>query len=242
MIALSKRLQAVAHLVTPGGVVADIGCDHAHLAMYLYENSLCKSVIACDVNDGPIEIARQNIAAAGYANAICVRKADGLSGLSVAEADSIVIAGMGGRLIIRIIEEGLSRIDDNCELILQPQSDVGEVRRFLDLKGFAIVKEDIVFEDGKFYPMIKSSPKSNCAVMKYVNDADYEYGGFLIRTHHPVLIDFLRYKKSVLTKILGSIDENGGGKKSNDKRGDIVKELELVETTLVDITQKGEGL
>ena len=209
MMILSKRLEAVAGLVTPGGTIADIGCDHAHVSIYLIQHSLCEKVIACDVNKGPIEAARRNILEAGLDDKISLRRADGLLGLERYEADSVIMAGMGGLLMLKILKEGEEKLSPSCKLILQPQSDVPGVRRYLIEKGYFILKEDIVYEDGKFYFLIKASKNSDERVCKYTDDADYEYGGYLIRNRHPLLKEYLAFRKAVLENILLNIDKNG---------------------------------
>lgn len=232
MTHISKRLCAVVGLVTPGGAVADIGCDHAHVAMYLYENSLCEKVIACDVNSGPIEAARRNVKEAGFEKEISVRCADGLMGLDDNEADTVIIAGMGGNLIINILSDGRSKIGDKCELILQPQSDIDEVRRYLTKEGYYFIAEDMVFEDGKYYTMFKVSRISDDKYRRYQTDADFVFGGLLIDNRHPVLNDFLRYRRTQYLEIIEGIDKKGGSLNAEDKRKSLSEELFLIETTL----------
>lgn len=236
MTHISKRLEAVVGLVTPGGIVADIGCDHAHVAMYLYENSLCEKVIACDANSGPIDAARRNVAEAGLENQISVRLADGLLGISDDAVDSVVIAGMGGNLVISILEKGKSCISDECELILQPQSDIAEVRRYLVHERFSILAEDMVFEDGKYYMMFKAAKVSGAAKRRYMSEADFEFGGLLIDGKHPVLIDYLRFKKNHYADIIKGISQNGGSLNALGKRKSLSEELSLIETTLNSMT------
>lgn len=155
---LSLRLQAVADMVTEGRRVADIGCDHGYVSIYLCKEKRCPKVIAMDVKKGPLERARVNIDRYGLSDYIEIRLSDGTSALQKGEVDTLLLSGMGGRLTIKILEQGLKRLGQFSELILQPQSEIFLVRAFLRQQGIEIVDENIVLEDGKFYPMIKAQP------------------------------------------------------------------------------------
>ncbi|MCD7735981.1 MAG: class I SAM-dependent methyltransferase [Lachnospiraceae bacterium] len=154
---LSRRLLAVAGMVTPGYVLADIGTDHAYIPIYLIENKRISHAIAADINEGPLARAKAHIQEHGLEYRIETRLSDGLSAFLPGEAQSIVLAGMGGALTIRILQDGMERLEsaELPELILQPQSEISQVRAYLQDSGWSIVQEDMVFEDGKYYPMMK---------------------------------------------------------------------------------------
>ena len=120
---LSKRLKAVAGLVTEGASVADIGTDHGYVPIWLIQSGRAEKVIAMDVNEGPLERARGHIRSKRLENVIFTRKSDGLQALHVGEADTMIAAGMGGGLVIRILENSPEITADLKEFILQPQSD-----------------------------------------------------------------------------------------------------------------------
>ena len=103
---LSKRLQAVADLVTPGSRLADVGTDHGYVPIWLYEQGIIPSAIAMDLREGPLNRAKENIAVHDLSDGITVRLSDGLEKLLSGEADSIVIAGMGGMLVKKILFPG----------------------------------------------------------------------------------------------------------------------------------------
>ncbi len=103
-IELSKRMYMVASMVDKGGSVADIGCDHAYVSIYLIEQNIAAKVIAMDVRTGPLDIAKKNINSHGLSDKIEVRLSDGLEKLSIGEVNTVIIAGMGGQLIIDIID------------------------------------------------------------------------------------------------------------------------------------------
>ncbi len=155
-IKLSDRLMMSAKMVTEGSVVADIGCDHAHTDIWLVKEGIAKRTIAMDVGEGPLSHASENIRLYGLEAMIETRLSYGLDGLKPGEADSVVIAGMGGTLTTCILNKGKSVLNTVKELILQPQSDIWMVRRFLREHGFIITDEEMCLEDGKFYNSMRA--------------------------------------------------------------------------------------
>ena len=155
---LSDRLQAVASLVTAGHRVADIGTDHAYIPIYLLQEGLAESAIAMDVNEGPLKKAEEHVKENGMEGKIRLRLSDGFEKLEPFEADTAVIAGMGGPLMIRILSAYPEVTRSMKELVLQPQSEIAKVRAFLLEEGFLFIQEDMVKDDGKYYPMMKAAP------------------------------------------------------------------------------------
>lgn len=155
---LSKRLQTVANAVTPGSRVADVGTDHGYVPIYLVERGLCSGAIAMDVNEGPLARAEEHIRAEGLSDRIQTRKSDGLVALAPEETDAVVIAGMGGALMCRILQDATAFLEAGRELILQPQSEWFKVRRLLSASGYRIIQEWFLEEEGKYYVVIKAGP------------------------------------------------------------------------------------
>ena len=118
-------------MVTIGSVVCDAGCDHGYVSIYLVQKNICPHVIAMDINQGPLLQAREHIADYGVDAYIETRLSDGVEKLLPGEADCLILAGMGGRLMMKILTEGKEKTDAMKELILQPQSEIGAVRQFL---------------------------------------------------------------------------------------------------------------
>ena len=152
---LSKRLQAVAGLLSEWDCIADIGTDHGYIPIYLIEEKRCKRAIAMDVRKGPLSRAEEHIQQYGLEDVITTRLSDGVLALEKGEADAIVVAGMGGNLVIHILEDGAEIMKTVKECILQPQSELEKVRRYLRENHYKIVAEDMVIEDGKYYPMMR---------------------------------------------------------------------------------------
>ena len=199
---LSQRLSSVASMVTAGNCLADVGTDHGYVPIYLYERNVIPHAIAMDVNKGPLERAALHIAESGMKDAIETRLSDGLTALKPGEADSVVIAGMGGPLIIRILSAYPEVTDSLKELILQPQSEIPEVRMWLYEQGYEIIEEHMVFEDGKYYPMFKAVKNPQAEKLK---DLEYKFGKLSVLAEKSVLKAYLvreiANKQTILNKL-----------------------------------------
>lgn len=201
---LSRRMEAVVGMVTPQtGTVADVGCDHAYVSIALVKRELCRRVIAMDVRTGPLQIARDNILNYGESERILLRQSDGLTGLAPGEADSVILAGMGGLLITRILKDGMEILtgEQAPALILQPQSDIREVRLFLYQNGYHIIREQMVFEDGKYYTVMLAERKTEVREASYT-EIELLYGRCGLQGKNPVLFAYLEWEQGVLEKIL----------------------------------------
>lgn len=163
---LSRRLQAVAAMVTAGYTLADIGTDHAYIPIYLVEHQIVPRAMAMDINEGPLDRARAHVEEHGLEGQIALRLSDGMKELRPGEVQSAVIAGMGGALMIRILQDSKETVESLRECILQPQSEIAKVRAFLLQEGFLFIQEDMVEEDGKFYPMMKVVPRTAARQME----------------------------------------------------------------------------
>lgn len=150
-VSLGSRLLLCASMVRPLSKVADIGTDHAYLPIYLVQNEIICSAIASDVREKPLKIANRNIEHFVGKNKIITRLSNGLEGILPHEADDIVIAGMGGKSIINIIENAPWLKDGKKHLILQPMTSEPELRVFLSAQGFSVIKETAVEEDKHVY-------------------------------------------------------------------------------------------
>ena len=157
-VALSGRLRMLADMVTPGSRLVDVGCDHGFLSIYLVQEGACPTVLAMDVREGPLAAAKRHVEAYGLGEYITLRLSDGLGAYRAGEAEALVCAGMGGRLMERILREGMDLAWGMREVILQPQSEIPQFRAFLREAGFGIVQEDAIREDGKYYFAMKARP------------------------------------------------------------------------------------
>ena len=232
MLQLSMRLSAVANMVTITGILADVGTDHGYIPVFLAGEKRIQGAIAMDVNPGPLERAREHIRQYGLEDKIETRLSDGLAALTPQEADGIVIAGMGGALTKRILQQGEKVAHTAKELILQPQSEIMEFRRFLWENGYEITVEDMVFEDGKYYPMMRAVYQGERKRREPDDTAEplaLKYGGKLLQQKHPVLRQYLYRQKEQKAQILENLQKNA--------KQDVSSRIEEVRQELKDITQ-----
>ncbi len=137
------------------GCIADVGCDHGYVSICLVQRGVADRALAMDVRKGPLAMAEANIRGSGLGARISVRLSDGLKGLKAGEADGLVIAGMGGKLMISILDDRDVAALGIRMAVLQPQSDIDEFRRYLRSKGYTILDERVVLDEGKYYfPML----------------------------------------------------------------------------------------
>ncbi len=195
-IKLSKRMQAVVGMVKEQSV-ADIGCDHAFVSIYLMKSGICHKVIAMDVKKGPIDIANNNVKAHNLQENISVRLSDGFENLQVGEAQCAIIAGMGGNLMIDILRAGSVHTQEGIKLVLQPQSDIERVREYLVQIGYYIEAEDMLVEDGKFYTIMRAIPVNSSKnnelqeISTTYNKYELAFGPCLLKNKQMVLRQYL---------------------------------------------------
>lgn len=219
---LSKRLKAIADLVSENEVVADIGTDHGYIPIHLVQTGKCKKVFAMDINEGPYLRAKQHVEGYGLSDQIITRQSDGMKALENGEATTIIIAGMGGGLVIKILEQDKRLWTELHELILQPQSELCKVRTYLHENGWKIVDEDMVFEDRKYYPMMRVKQ----GVGEGYTKAELEYGRYLIQKKHPILQQYIKWELELKESVLLSL-ENKHGVHIQKRVKDLKKEVEI---------------
>ena len=156
-IPITERLKTVAEMIEKTGTLCDIGCDHGYLPIYLLQQQKIDYAYACDVRDGPLKNAEKNIAAFHMKDYIQTVKSDGLKELSEKEFDVISICGMGGRLIANILANDIDTARRAKYLVLQPQSEIPVLRRFLSENHFVINEERVALEDRRFYVLMSVS-------------------------------------------------------------------------------------
>ena len=227
-IVLSDRLQAVADMVTKGNIVCDVGCDHGFVPIYLIRQGISPKVIAMDVNEGPLKRAREHIDEYGVEEYIETRLSDGLHSFREGEADSLICAGMGGRLLMRILQEDDVKTASFKELILQPQSELEQFRCFLRNQGYMIVDENIIEEDGKFYPMMKAvkGEKERLNELLWWQQMEDRYGAVLLQKKSIVLHRYLEKEKQTYEEILKKLNGHVADEdKKNSRYEEIQKKL-----------------
>ena len=184
------------------------------------------SAIAMDVRKGPLSRAQEHISQYGLDAYIETRLSDGLEALKPGEGDTLVIAGMGGPLMERILTDGAEVRESFREMILQPQSDIPHFRRFVRKIGWQITEEEMVLEDGKFYPMMKVIHGEK---MHISEDTPYTldewFGGMLLERKHPVLREYLERELRIRNEILDRLKNAPNAEK---RAGEIEEEKQAV--------------
>lgn len=228
---MPERMLKIAALVDKSKVIADVGCDHAYISINLLENGKADRIIASDLREGPLKIAKENIKLAGFEGNIITRLCHGLAGFEAGEVDTILISGMGGMLVKEILFNGREVVEASDTLILEPQSDLRAVRAYLREIGFKIIDEDMLKESGKYYQIMKAVKSENKedieSGIKLMSED--EFGAVLIRKKHPVLKEFLLNRKAHFETLLQNkefIKSQKGTK--NDRVAIIENELKMV--------------
>ncbi len=234
-IVLSRRLQSLTDMVSPGKAVVDVGCDHGFVSIYLIQHGISPKVLAMDVRKGPLSRAQEHIAEYGLENYIETRLSDGLLAFQEGEAQSLVCAGMGGKLMMKILAESEKKAKALDELILQPQSELPAFRRFLKTEGYRTLDENILCEDGKFYFLFKVSYDEEMAVSGSEREPVcvlYEkYGEMLLKQKHPVLRQYLEFMLGTARQI----EENlkcGQGHRAGERIEEIRQEIKDLQAAI----------
>ena len=224
VVKLSVRLRTVADLAGDDiSSLADVGCDHGLLGISLLLEGRAAHVIGMDLREGPLSHARENAAASGLAgDRFETRLSDGLDRLTPGEADTIVIAGMGGVLMCDILSRGLEVARAAKRLVLSPQSHIESVREWLYASGFKITDEAMCRECGKFYTVMKAEPDKEEGTplqpepgTAVLCDEDLFFGPVLNGRGGKVYFDYITHMHEKAKKRLSQIAK---GSSADDKR------------------------
>lgn len=240
---IPKRMLAIVNLVDRSRVLADVGCDHAYISINLLEKGKVDRIIASDLREGPLNIARDNIRLYGFEDRIETRLCAGLCGYEAGEVDTILISGMGGMLVKEILSESIDVVRRADTLILEPQSDLRVVRAYLKDIGFEIIDEDMLNEGGKYYQIMKAvKSKERMEVCEDIGAmAENEFGPILIKKKHPVLLKFLKKRKNHYERLLQNKSFlTSQSATNNDRIAIIENELNMVKEALSRINIKKE--
>lgn len=153
---ISKRLKFIADMVTTGNTACDVGTDHGFVPAYLLQENICPKVIAVDVSPGSLAKAKELAERRGLTDRMECRLSDGFEKLAPFEVDTVIIAGMGGLLMTRIMDSHPDVLASLDELILSPHRDHELVRSFIQEHGFQIVSDEVIADKKKTYHVIKA--------------------------------------------------------------------------------------
>jgi len=220
---ISKRLEMVASFVPQGAVLLDVGSDHAYLPIELLKEGRINRAIAGEVVAGPYQSAVKNVKEHDLEEKIQVRLANGLAAFEESDKVSVItIAGMGGRLISTILEEGLDKLANVERLILQPNNREDELRSWLQEHRFQIVAESILEEAGKYYEILVVE-----AGEMELSARDTRFGPFLSKEVSPVFIQKWQKEAAKLEYALSQIPE-----KNQEERQVIADKIQAIKEVL----------
>lgn len=222
--------------------VADIGTDHGYVPIALALRNPAVRAIAMDVRPGPLERAKEHIREYGLGERVETRLGDGLEKLKPDEADTVIIAGMGGELVIHILDGGRHLWGAVERWILSPQSELDKVRRYLGAQGFVITDEAMVEEDGKYYTVMEAAGPSGPGEKAdwgqtddVLEQAGYLYGPRLMEKKDPVLARFLEREERQITEIMDRL-EGQENDRTAGRREELRRKRALVRRALEEVT------
>lgn len=205
---LSKRLKRIAEHVDKCESVADIGTDHGYIPIYLVKEGICEKAIASDINKGPIEKAKVNVAFEGVSNKIKCLLGPGLNPLKVGEANGVILAGMGGNLTRDILLADMEKVKRYDFIILQPAQNPEVLREFLYKNDYEIIDEDLIKDEGRFYELFKVKYNENSEKLVFHDELEYEVSPLLREKNHPLFKEFIEEKINRCETILSFIKED----------------------------------
>ncbi len=209
-----SRLCSAVPYLTRGGRVIDVGTDHAYLPIYLVREGIVSKALACDINQGPIDSARANIAAAGLTQHVDTLRTDGLHGTADFAPDDVMIFGMGGELIIKILSEAPWIRNERVGLILQPMSRAHLLRRWLLENGFAIYGESITHVD-KYYQTIAAR---FCGKREEYSEEELLLGRLNVQNEPVHFAELVRHEIGVYEAILRGKSKSETADTSDEER------------------------
>lgn len=205
---LSKRLKRIAEHVDKCESVADIGTDHGYIPIYLVKEGICKKAIASDINKGPIEKAKVNVAFEGVSNKIKCLLGPGLNPLKVGEVNGVILAGMGGNLTRDILLADMEKVKKYDFIILQPAQNPEVLREFLYKNDYEIIDEDLIKDEGRFYELFKVKYNENSEKLVFEDELYYEVSPLLREKNHSLFKEFIEEKINRCETILSFIKED----------------------------------
>ena len=226
---LSDRLEKLISLIPPGTILADIGTDHAFAAIELVRRGICPHVIATDVRKGPLKTARAHVEEAGLSGKIELRLGDGLMPVAPGETQGILIAGMGGALMERILTEGRKIAQAAEYLVLSPQSEIPHFRVFLQENGYRTEQEVLLYEEGKAYFLFLV----NAGEEEVLSPVEAAYGRRLLAEPSAELERFIRHELTVTQRILEILPADPS---LEERRDDLLQKKRLAEEALFRIS------
>lgn len=219
---LAKRLQKISSFVSPNAILVDVGCDHGWLGIYLLENEKVKYVYGSDIAQGPLDNVRRNIDKYQVDKQMEAILSDGLDAFKDTKFTDVVIAGMGGSLIIEILDKNLELLQDK-NLVLQPNINAEGLRRYLLTHGFAIIDEAVVSENDISYNIINTQKKAD-TIIDYYQPLEIAYGRHNLINKEPLTIKMMKADYAKYQGLLGRVFNDQAKHEAFKKKMDMIKE------------------
>jgi len=212
-----NRLELISKLTNGYNTIADIGTDHGYVCIEAVKKYGVSKAYACDVNQGPLNNALDNIKLNKLDDKIETILSDGLKNLNC-PVEAVVIAGMGGELIAKILNDSIDKLNSYKALILEPNNEERVVREFLFNNNF-IIKDEYIIKDHSHHYEIMVAIKGNCDY----SENDILYGPILRKEKSPVFIEKYENKLNILLKNYQFANDNA--KKEMDQKIKSLKEV-----------------
>ena len=229
---LSERLRTICSFVPEGSAAVDVGCDHAYVPIELVKEGTCPCAVASDIRTGPLQSAAANIAREGLSECIRTVVCDGVpadlpelissaggTGLPL----TLITAGMGGLMMLQILDN--ADTDLFSYYVASPQKDARLFRKGLAARRFSIIRETMLEENGKYYPVILAERKNEGIRMLSYDEA--LLGPCLLKEKSPVFLRYLERRRRILKEILQSVPDS-----REERRSEARKELEAINRAL----------
>lgn len=206
-IQLSERLKKVASYLPEAALFADIGSDHAYLPCYVCIHDPSSRAIAGEVNEGPFQAAVSQVTLQELQDRIEVRKGDGLNVVEEGEVEQVTIAGMGGKLIRNILEEGKNKLSKVNRIVAQPNLDARILREWFIQHDYVLVQEAILEEDGHIYEVLVADKGDSLAPYTDNREKELLFGPYLLQKKNPSFIEKWTRERNKLKKITRQMRE-----------------------------------
>lgn len=227
---LSNRLKTIAHFLPEKAFFADIGSDHAFLPRFVCLRSDQAQAIAGEVSEGPYKAACMTVDSSGLSKQINVRLGDGLEVIRNDSVTEVVIAGMGGTLITKILEKGKKFLATVERIILQPNIGEKNVRKWLYQNGFAITSEKVIRENNHFYEIIVAD-KDPTVDLNHINVNELIFGPVLLQNKNKEFYEKWKSQYKKTEQILRSMKHSTHS--DVDKQIELTNKLALIKEVLL---------
>ncbi len=213
---LDPRLWTLAQLVRPGARCADVGCDHGYLIAWLCASGKIPGGYACDINSKPLEKAAFTLSQCGVSHQVKTVRCNGLEGVGPGQVEDVVIAGMGGDLIWRILDACPWSRDPSLRFVLQPMTKIHRLRQLLYANGFVLLQERAVAAGEFVYTAMQAAYTGDCREISPL----FAWGGLLLDDPSPEARAYLQRRARMLEERLAGLERSG---KSADEQARVRK-------------------